>query len=96
MINSEILIVAWRVLIFGQNFPPFTIVETKMKTTIFTKLAILAGAGFAYVGIAAQAATINLTGAGYATYGDANSYSLPFNGLEVIHRMARRLLFQIF
>lgn len=55
-----------------------------MKTTKFIKLAILAGAGFAYVGIAAQAATINLTGAGYATYGDANSYSLPLNGLEVM------------
>lgn len=32
----------------------------------------------------AQAATINLTGKGYVTYGDVNSYSLPLNGLEVM------------
>ena len=29
------------------------------------------------------AATVNLTNKGYVTYGDANSYSLPLNGLEV-------------
>lgn len=32
----------------------------------------------------AQAAPISLAGKGYATYGDANSYSLPLNGLEVM------------
>ena len=34
--------------------------------------------------IFALAAPINLTGKGYVTYGDANSYSLPLNGLEVL------------
>lgn len=31
-----------------------------------------------------EAATIDLTGASWITYGDANSYSLPINGLEVM------------
>ena len=30
------------------------------------------------------AATIDLSGKGYVTYGDANSYSLPLNGLQVL------------
>lgn len=30
------------------------------------------------------AATVDLTNKGYVTYGDANSYSLPLNGLEVL------------
>lgn len=32
----------------------------------------------------AFAATVDLTNKGYVTYGDANSYSLPLNGLEVM------------
>lgn len=32
----------------------------------------------------AQAATIDLTGKGWVTYGDANSYSMPLSGLEVM------------
>jgi hypothetical protein len=32
----------------------------------------------------AQSATVDLTNKIYATYGDANSYSLPLNGLEVM------------
>ena len=34
--------------------------------------------------ILALAAPINLTGKGYVTYGDANSYSLPLSGLQVL------------
>jgi hypothetical protein len=37
-----------------------------------------------YAFFGAQAEAIVLTGKGYATYGDANSYSLPLNGLEVM------------
>ncbi|MCB1914124.1 MAG: PEP-CTERM sorting domain-containing protein [Rhodocyclaceae bacterium] len=33
---------------------------------------------------APHAATVDLTGAGFVTYGDAQSYSLPANGLEVM------------
>lgn len=32
----------------------------------------------------AFSATVDLTNKGYVTYGDANSYSLPLNGLEVM------------
>ena len=34
--------------------------------------------------LSTMAATIDLSGKGYVTYGDANSYSMPLNGLEVM------------
>ncbi len=45
------------------------------------------GAAFlasAFLAAPAAAATIDLTNKGYVTYGDANSYSLPLNNLEVM------------
>lgn len=36
-----------------------------------------------FVAFQAHSATVNLTNKGYVTYGDANSYSLPLNGLSV-------------
>ena len=42
---------------------------------------------------AAAAPTIDLTGAGYVTYGDANSYSLPVNGLQVMSGPGQITLF---
>lgn len=52
-----------------------------MKTTV----AVIAGAVMALAaGRDVSAATIDLTGKGWVTYGDANSYSLPLSGLEVM------------
>ena len=48
---------------------------------ILNKLAI---AALVAAPVFSLAATINLTGKGYVTYGDANTYSLPLNGLEVL------------
>lgn len=54
-----------------------------MKTMKLGKM--LSGLALAFgVQQAAYAATIDLTGKGYVTYGDANSYSLPLNGMEVM------------
>lgn len=38
----------------------------------------------AFVAFQAHSATVNLTNKGYVTYGDANSYSLPLNNLQVM------------
>lgn len=50
------------------------------KSKALTALAIAS----AFFAPAAGAAPINLSGLFYVTYGDANSYSLPVNGLEVM------------
>ena len=54
------------------------------KTKDFMILKKLAIAALVAAPIFSMAATIDLSGKGYVTYGDANSYSLPLNGLQVL------------